>query len=307
MRSVGLGVFAVAGLLAFASTSRGDPPPQPPVVPPTVPPATAPPAGAPAQTATPAPGTPATAPLPDEDTDLVGEAKTKHEAEVQRLWKGLETEKNNELVRARIEQYGVTRTRAGRDALMKYATGNKNHEFAGLAFKALGKIGGKKTISFLAGQNGLRAPDFLLQQAAAEALAETKDARAAAQLLDVLSDKATKIEVVGACAIAAAKAAPTDERVVETLFGLAEHKKDTIRANVMEGLGYLASDRAVERLTKALQTDKNTRVRESAAKGFGNSLRHDVISVLEKVASEDKAFTVKSAALEAIRKIQGGK
>jgi HEAT repeat protein len=245
--------------------------------------------------------------LPDEDPELEGEAKKKYEDEFERLWKGLDAEKNNEVVRARIEQYGATPSRASRDVLIKYATGNKNQEFVGVAYKAIAKIGGKKAIAFLAGKNALRGGDFLLQQSAAEALAETKDARAAAQLLDMLNDKATKSEVMGACAIAAAKAAPTDERVIETLFSLADHKKDTIRAYVMEALGHLKSDRALERLTQALQNDKNTRVRESAAKGMGNSLRPEATPLLEKAAAEDKALTVKSAALESLRKIQAGR
>ena len=290
-----LSLPACAVLLVVTPAWAEDPPAQPP-------------GAAPAPGAAPSPGTaPATPPPPDEEPELTGEAKSKHEAEVQKLYKELETEKNNQVVKGRIEQHGAAGSRAARDAVIKYCTGNKNHEFTSYGFKALARMGGKKSIAFLSGKHALRSDSFLLQQSAAEALAETKDARAAAALLDVLNDKTTKIEVIGACAIAAAKAAPSDERVIETLFGLAENKKDTIRAYVMEALGHLASDRALTRLTLALQTDKNTRVRESAAKGMGNSKRADAIPLLEKAVAEDKSLTVKSAAQTAITTIQGGR
>jgi HEAT repeat protein len=248
------------------------------------------------------PAAPAPAP---EETELEGEALKLHEEEVKKLLAALNTEKNQEIVRSRIEQYGTQATRAHRDCLMRYATGNKNHEFVKHAFDALAKISGKKTIDFLGGKSALRSQDFMVQLSAAEALATMKDPRAAGPLLDALTDKTTKIEVMGAAAIAAAKVAPTDERVVETLFSLAEAKKDTIRANAMEAIGHLASDKAVALLAKILAEDKNTRVRGAAAKGLGLTKRPEAIPALERAVAEDKAFTVRDEAMSAIRMIQG--
>jgi hypothetical protein len=288
MRSARWILGAALGLLpARPLPALGDPPPVPA------------PAPAPAPTPSPAP-----APTASEEVELEGEAKKKHEQEVKETLAMLRTEKNRETVAGRIERIGAQGTRAGRDALMAFAVGNKNQEYLEKTFRALAKIGGNKAIDFLCGKNALRSGDFLVQQSAAEALATAKSPRAVGPLLDVLTDKATKIEVVGAAAKAVAQSAPRDERVTETLFKLTEHVKDTIRAYAVEALGYLATDDATARLVDVLVNDKNTRVRGGAATGLGNSGRRDVIPHLEKAFEAEQAFTVKDKIQQALKTLE---
>jgi len=240
----------------------------------------------------------------EEEPELEGEAKKAHEAEVKRLLKVLKGQKNRELVVRRIETMGKDGSRASRDALMLFATKNKNQEYVDHAFRALAEIGGKKVIEFLCSKDALRGRDFLVQHSAAEALAIAKDRRAAGPLLDVMTSKRTKIKVVGACAIALAKSAGGDERAIEELFKLTRHKKDTIRAYAVEAIGYLATDEAVARLTEVLQNDKNTRAREYAARGLGHTKRDDVLPLLRTTVDEETAHTVRDACMQAIQEIQ---
>jgi len=246
------------------------------------------------------------APVEEEEPELEGEAKKAHERRVKGLLKQLKNEKNRELVSGQISALGADGSRVARDTLIRFATRNKNQEYVHYSFQALAKIGGKKAIEFLCGKEALRSRDFLVQHSAAEALAEAKDARATGPLIDVLTAKRTKSKVVGACAIALGKSAGEDERAVEVLFKYSAHRKDTIRSYAVEALGYVASDEAVARLTEVLETDKNTRAREYAAKGLGHTERSDVIPLLRRVASEENAFTVRTACVSAIKEIQGG-
>jgi HEAT repeat protein len=56
-----------------------------------------------------------------------------------------------------------------------------------------------------------------------------------------------------------------------------------------------------------LAGDKNTRVRAAAALGMGHTGRAELIPALRKAIAEDKAHTVRTSALEAIRELQGEK
>lgn len=243
-------------------------------------------------------------PVEEEEPVLEGEAKKAHLKEVKRLVKQLKDGKNREFVARRIELMGTEGTRASRDALMQFATRNKNQQYVDHSLRALAGIGGKKSIEFLCGKNALRSKHFLVQHSAAEALASARDERAVGPLLDVMTSKRTKIKVVGACALALGQSAGTDERVVDVLFKYSRHRKDTIRSYAVEALGYLATDEAVARLTEVLEGDKNTRVREYAAMGFGHTRRSDVIPLLKKALSEETAFTVRDACMRAIRMLQ---
>jgi HEAT repeat protein len=200
---------------------------------------------------------------------------------------------------------GIQKTRVARDALMEYATDNKNQEFVGYAFRSLAKIGKKKAVEFLCGKEALQSREFLIQRSAAEALQEAKDPRARDALLDVMGGRRTKIQVVGACAKALALCAPKDELVVETLFHFTKNRKDTIRASVVEAIGFLATDEAVDRLKEVLFEDKNARVRAAAATGMGHTKRAETIPFLEKALEEEKAFTVRNACMMAMRVIRG--
>ena len=246
-------------------------------------------------------------PVEEEDeAPLEGEAKKKHAKEVKAILKSLTKEKNKQVVVRRIQGLGAKGTRAGRDALMKFVKGNKNHAHVAEAFTALRKIGDKKSIEFLCGKLALRNKNFLIAQTAANELAEAKDPRAVAPLLEVMTGKGTKIEIVGACAKAVAQSAPEDERVVEVLFKYSHHKKDTIRSYTLEALGYLGTDEAIARLKDALEKDKNTRARGAAATGMGHSKRQECIPYLKAALGRDKSMTVKDAVYEAMKKIEGG-
>jgi HEAT repeat protein len=242
----------------------------------------------------------------EEEPELKGEEKREHDKKVKEILARIAAEKNQEIVSAILEELGAEGSRASRDALIEFATGNKNQEYVAKAFTALAKIGGKTSIEFLCGKQGLRSRNFLVAQSAAQSLAKTKDDRATGPLLDVMTGARTKIEVVGACALALGQSAPSDDRVIDVLFKYASHRKDTIRAYSLEALGYLATDEAVARLADALENDKNTRARASAATGMEHSKRLDTIPYLRKAAEEDKSLTVKSACMNAIRTLQGG-
>jgi HEAT repeat protein len=237
--------------------------------------------------------------VPDEPP-LTGEAKEKHEKEVKAILANLHGEKNREIVAGSIQRLGAAPSRAGRDALMAFATGNKNQEFVDKAFDALAQIADKPAVEFLCGKHALKSGNFLVQHSACEALQTAKSPLAVGPLLDVLTAKGTKIEIMGAAAIAAAKSGPTDERVNEMLLKLASDRKDTIRSNAIEAIGFLGTDVALARLKEALTSDKNARVRGSAATGIQNSGRRDLIPVLEKALAAETAFQAKDRIQQAI-------
>ena len=273
-RPLALGAAVLlTGLAMPPSVASGDPP------------APAPP---------PAPAKPAAAAktLPDDEPDLVGDAKDQHDRSVKAILESLKGEKNQEIVRGTMKRLGAAPTRAGRDALMLYAAGNKNQEWVSLAFTELGNIGGKKSIEFLCGKSALRSGEFLIQQSAADVLGKVKSPHAVAPMLDVLTAPGTKIELVSSLARAVAQTAPKDDRVIETIFKLADAVKDTIRANALEALGYLKTDRAVEKLKDSLAHEKNTRCRGAAARGMKNTGRKDLIPVLEAAVAGEKALPV---------------
>ena len=245
-------------------------------------------------------------PAEEKDPVLEGEAKKAHAKEVKALLKWLEEEKNREVVELRILQLGARKTRAARDALIRFVPGNKNHEYVTHAFLALAEMGGKTVREFLVSKHALRSRDFLVAHSAAEALAKARDNRATPDLLEVMTSKRTKIKVVGACAIALGKCGGDDAEAVETLLEYSHHRKDTIRAYAVEALGFLGTDAAMERLTEALQKDDNARIRGAAATGMGWTRRADALPLLEKALAEDNAHQVRDAVLKAITVIQSG-
>jgi len=245
---------------------------------------------------------PAPSPFGDEP-EFVGEEKKKYDADLKRHLERLRKEKNQEVVEQYVEQLGASPTRAGRDALIRFARGNKNHAHVRKAFHALAKGGNAKAIEFLCGKDGVGSQDFMVQRSAVEALGEAKSVLAVNPLLDLLEDPATKIEVQGAIAITLAKTAPTNERVVAELFRLADENRDTIRANAMEAIGYFASKRAFDRLVDALENDENTRVRGAAATGLGHTKWKEAVEPLRRAASGDKSKTVTQAAMRALQEL----
>jgi HEAT repeat protein len=258
------------GLCGVASpAAAGDPPPPP---------------------AKPPPAAPAAKTLSDDEPDLEGAEKERHEKQVKSILESLTKEKNQQIVRDTMQRLGSAPTRAGRDALMLYVVGNKNQEYVGAAFTELGKIGGKKAIEFLCGKSALKSGDFLVQQQAADVLAKAKSPLAVGPMLDVLTAPGTKIELVSSLAKAVAQTAPKDDRVIETMFQLADAVKDTIRANALEAMGYLKTDRAAEKLKEALVKDKNARCRGAAARGMKNTGRKELIPALEAAVKGEKSM-----------------
>ena len=242
-------------------------------------------------------------PAADADPVLSPEEAKAHKAKVKALLKRLRGERNKERVRADI-QLMASGGRVERDALIEFSRGQKNHDFLTEAFKTIGKIGGETAIEYLTGKYGLRSfSNFLVQIAAAEALGAMGDARGVDAMLEVLDHRKAKIEVQGAICQALSKCAPTDERVVEAIFRKSHHKKDTIRANAIEALGRLRSDEAYERLVHLLVKDKNTRCRGAAATALGHTGRREAVPHLQTAAREDKAFTVKKCATDALKQL----
>lgn len=256
-----------------------------------------------------APASPPASPPIAVDTDpteppLDGKEKQEHEKAVKELLAALHGEKNREMVRGRIVNLGVVGTRVGRDALMQFATNNKNQDFVNESFQALSKIGDNVALHFLCSKAALRSSNFLVQMSAAEAVAKTKNPRATTALHEILTHRAAKIEVIGAAAKALAQCAPPGHASLQAIFVFANHKKDTIRANALEALGYLATDEALARLTDALQNDKNGRIRGAAATGMAHSKHKAMIPVLRAALEAESAFQVKNAIMEALDKLE---
>lgn len=247
--------------------------------------------------------TPPPVAAPPVEPEMTPEEKAKYDAELAGHLKRLRAEKNKEMVQGTIDQLGSVGTRAARDALMKFATGNKNQEYLSYAFKALAKIGGASSIAFLCGPAGVRSADFLVQQSAVQALADAKDERAVEPLLEAVADPRVKIEVQGAIALTLAKTSPGNPKVVAMVNHLADDKRDTIRANAIEALGYLFTPESFDRLLRTLQEDKNTRVRGAAAAGLGHTKSPKAVFALQTAADGDKSFTVKDLAMRALKEI----
>lgn len=239
----------------------------------------------------------------DAESGMTKEERKAHDKDVKRRLHELLAEKNKVLVIAKMERFGKDGAPAKRDALILYVRRTKNQEHKNTALLALAEIGGKKVCDFLCGKDALKSRDFMVQRSAATALGILKDPRAIDPLLEVMTSKYTKIQVVGGCAKALAQSYPNDEKVVKTLFDYTHHKKDTIRSMSLEALGYLASDAAVERLTEALLKERNTRARGAAATGLGHTLRRDVIPLLEERIGKDNSLTVKDCCSRAIKYI----
>ena len=240
----------------------------------------------------------------EEEPELTGDALKEHRKAVRAIVKALDDEKNRVMVAAEIERLGAEGTRVNRDALIEFTDGNKNQEYLDKAFQALARIGGRVALEFLCGKTALRSRDFLVQQTAAQALAKVKDERATAALLDVLTGRRTKIEVIGACALAVAQSAPEDPRVRDVLFEYAGHRKDTIRANCVEALGYLATDEVLERLHEVLLQDSNARVRGAAATGMQHSRRAECIPFLREALAAENSLQVKTACMTALQELE---
>lgn len=241
-----------------------------------------------------------------EEPVLKGEAKRKHQAEVKRHMNYLLDRKTQDLLEKKIGEVGAERTRAARDALIKFSIGRKSKRYVKAAYLALGGIGGKTTRDFLCGKHALLAKDVLVVQFAAEALGKMRDPRATGPLLDVLTNRRTKTLVAGACAQALAKCSGRDERATEVVFEFSRHKKASIRGPVVEGLGYFGTEEAMARLEEVLTGDANAEVRAAAARGFGHANRSGAVSLLKKVAEEDRSASVRKACLDALVTIQGG-
>ncbi len=240
------------------------------------------------------------------DPVLEGAELKAHERAVKILLHELRTQKNRVVATGHIERLGKAGGRVNRDALIAFATGNKNQEYVTHAFNALANIRDKATVAFLCGKQALTCNSFLVQFAAAEALANTESPDATKTLLKVVTNKRTKIKVISAAAVALARCGRDDPEAVKVLLEYSEHRMDTIRAYTLQAIGYLGTKEADERLLDVLANSNNTRSRESAAMGMGNSRRAVFVPALENAIKEDGSHGVRMAANTAIGKIQGG-
>jgi HEAT repeat protein len=234
---------------------------------------------------------------------LEGDAKKKHAEDLVRHRKLLRSAKDQLTMEQAIRELGALGTRAARDALIEYATTVKSQQYVEKSFDAIATIGDRVSIAFLCGKAAIRSPDFLRQTFAAEALGRAKNRRAVPALLDVMDDVSVKIEVQGAICLALAKTAPDDKDVQARLFKAADDKRDTIRANAVEALGYVNTEEAWRHLLSTLAGEKNTRVRAAAATGLGWTKRSEAERALRKAVDEDKSLTVRDAAVRALQEI----
>ena len=242
----------------------------------------------------------------EEEPELEGAAKRKHDKEVKKIVRYLHKEKFWTKVQSRIDQLGKGGTRVDRDALMRYIATNKNSERINYALKALATIKGKKTLEFICGKKALRSRDSLVQIYAAEALEILKDKRAVDPLLEVMTSKRTKTKAVCACALAMARLAPENEEVIKALMELTLHRKDTIAAYAISALGYVKTDEALERIVDALHNDSNTRVREYAARALEAGKRTEALNELRKAYVKEDTRVVRDAIVSAIKALEGG-
>lgn len=255
----------------------------------------------------PAPAAPPRAPkitdpklLPD--PVLTPEAQKKHDEAVAALVKQLRAEKNKEMVELQIGNLGKQASRASRDALIEYCRGNKNQEYLDHAYKALALIGGTTVLEYLTGKEALRCDDFMTNVSAAEALGDSKDARAIPHLIAILDGKSPKIEVQGACLIALGKCGGTKSKeAADAILERCSAKQDTIRANALEAYGYTGAKDAVAFLAEHLANEKNTRCRGAAATGLGWTKQKEAIPFLQTAANGDDSQTVRECAMNALK------
>ena len=232
---------------------------------------------------------------------LEGEAKAKYEADTDRFRKRYATIKTRDGIQQFLNELEADGSRAARDFLMQYAKTVKSAEYRVQAFGALTKIGGAKVNAFLCGKDGIKSGDSLVQQEALDALGKGADKGAVQPMIDLLGDASLKIEVVGALCIALGKLSPSDPNVETALLKAASDRRDTIRANAVEALGYVASEKAMKLLLETLKSEKNARVRAGAATGLGHAGKQEAIPALEDAAANDKAEQVKAAAIKSLR------
>jgi HEAT repeat protein len=250
------------------------------------------------------PISPAIAEDPDEP-EFTPEEKKAHDREVKQIYSELKREKNQNVVRARISRLGTEGTRANRDALMKFATGNKNHAMVKATFLALATIKDKKSIEFLCGKHALKSRNFLVQESAIGALGETRDGRAVEPLIEVMSNRRSKEAIIEACGYALTRCGPKEKNAELALLKGSTHSKSSIRIACLKGLGQTGTDRAYYRLTKALKKDTNTGARGAAATGLGELGNDAAIPLLRESLQKEGSEPVKSAIRTAIASLGG--
>lgn len=240
-------------------------------------------------------------PAPPADPVLDASAQKAHDAQVKEMLAWLRGQKNRETVRQQIEVMGKSAKRAERDALIAFATGNKNQEFVTHAFRALENWKDRTTFDFLMSGEGLRSGDFMIARYAAESLGNMKSTYPIAALIEVLDARSTKSEVQGACLMALGSVGgAADAAAQAAVLRYTTIKGDTVRANALEAAGRVRTPTALATLLDSVVKEKNTRCRGAACTGLGHYGGAEAIACLEKVLAEDEALTVKQAAWSAL-------
>jgi len=239
---------------------------------------------------------------PDEKK-LEGAEKKKHDRAVKKLVYTLKKHKSNEVLWAHIGRLGNDATRVGRDALMKFVTGNKNQATASRVFLALSDIGDKSSLRFLCGKHALRSRSFLIQETAINALGESEDRRVVGPLVEVMRSKRSKEAVIEACGYALGRCGPSEDLAAKALLDFSKYTKSSVRLACLAALGKTGTDAAYKRLVQALTKDTNTQARGTAAAGLGHLGRREALPHLKAALKREGSTQVTAKIIKAIADI----
>ncbi len=179
---------------------------------------------------------------------------------------------------------------------------------------------GKKVYNLI---KTLKHKDYTLRMAAASALGNLGDTRAVQPLIEALEDKYWNVKASAASALGnlgdiravrpLIKALGEDEYAFARLAAASALSKlgEKKWLNIVKGenedyqrLGNSGDKRAVEPLTRAL-SDKDFNVRRNAASALGNLGDKSAIEPLIKAYENDNDKNVKTAIVNAVKKLQG--
>ena len=188
---------------------------------------------------------------------------------------------------------------------------------------ALGEIGDARAVGRLI--EALKDEHSWVRTAAAYALGRTGDARGVDPILEALRDEVqtethrshTRVgedgriyldpkAPIGFRLFAPIFLAEIGETAVDPLIEALKDENFVVRSGAAKALGKIGDARAVDPLIKALQ-DEYSVVRSSAANALGWIGDVRVIDVLTYTASKDKDEGVRSAAAQALARIQAGR
>jgi HEAT repeat protein len=145
----------------------------------------------------------------------------------------------------------------------------------------------------------LKDPDWRVREKAAEALMELEEKRASAQLIQALSDPHEAVRAKAAQALGKLEDKGAVDKLIEVLGDPHPH----VRNCAAGALGQIKSRKAVKPLIEGLK-DEDAGVRKNCAYALGEIESSKAVDALEEIAENDPEEEVRTAAREAIKRIE---